>query len=103
MIVCFPFISSTVFKQTAVSFHNFSTNKEEADADADVDANAYAEARSRFVAFLPLSSILSFLLLVSLFFLFLGRFDVGDYFEQCLFCDFLGTVRPMFGFENRVV
>ena len=44
-------ISSTVFKQTAVSFHNFSTNKEEAEADVDVDA--YAEARSRFVAFLP--------------------------------------------------
>ena len=44
-------ISSTVFKQTTVSFHHFSTNKEEADADTDVDA--YAEARSRFVAFLP--------------------------------------------------
>ena len=42
-------ISSTVFKQTAVSFHNFSTNKEEAEADVD----AYAEARTRFVAFLP--------------------------------------------------
>ena len=40
-------ISSTVFKQTAVSFHNFSTNKEAAEADAD------AEARSRFVTFLP--------------------------------------------------
>ena len=86
-----------------MSFHNFSTNKEEADADANVDANAYAEARSRFVAFLPLSSILFFFLLVSLIFLFLGRSDVGDYFEQCLFCDFLGTVRPMSGFENRAV
>ena len=40
-------ISSTVFKQTIVSFHNFSTNKEEAEADA------YTEAKSRFVAFLP--------------------------------------------------
>ena len=42
-------ISSLVFKQTAISFRNFSTNKEEVDADAD----AYAEVRSRFVAFLP--------------------------------------------------
>ena len=48
-------ISSTVFKQTTVSFHHFSTNKEEAeaDADADTDVDAYAESRSRFVAFLP--------------------------------------------------
>lgn len=48
-------ISSIVFKQTAISFHNFSTNKEEVevDADADTDVDAYAEARSRFVAFLP--------------------------------------------------
>ena len=63
-------ISSTVFKQTAVSFHKFSTNKEEADADANVDANAYAEARSRFVAFLPLSSILSFFFYLFPFFFF---------------------------------
>ena len=40
-------ISSTVFKQIAISYHNFSTNKEEAEANAD----AYAEARSRFVIF----------------------------------------------------
>ena len=48
-------ISSTVFKQIAISYHNFSTNKEEAEAnaDADTDVDAYAEARSRFVAFLP--------------------------------------------------
>ena len=50
-------ISSTVFKQTTVSFHHFSTNKEEAEADgdgdADTDVDAYAEVRSRFVAFLP--------------------------------------------------
>jgi len=56
--------SSTIFQQI----------KEEAEANAN--ANAYIEARSRFAAFLPQSSIL-FLLF------FLGRSNVGDYFEQC--------------------
>ena len=69
-------ISSTVFKQTVVSFHNFSTTKKK---------QMQMHMQKPKVDLQPFfhSLLFFFFFTCFLFFIFLGRSDVGDYFKQC--------------------
>ena len=67
-------ISSTVFKQTAIFFHNFSTNKRRSRSKCKCICRSQKQICS-------LSSTVFYSFFT--FFFFLGRSNVGDYFEQC--------------------